>query len=538
MQGRRIIASAFFVGGAVDVAWTRFSRILARFVPRNGISIVAVQPFSANPVVGISGMAIYVPPYRVDLERWCEWTGNDAAKTRAVVGQAFRMPGPDQNVYTLAANAVLRLIAQYDIDPQRVGYLALGTESSIDNAAGAVIVRGLVDQALVAEGKPTLARDCEVPEFKHACLGGVYALKGGLRYLACDGRDRQAIVVSADIAEYARGSSGEPTQGAGAVAMLLEASPCLLELDLALSGSASEYRGLDFRKPFLRFAGQTPGRHGHLSDLPVFNGKYSTDCYTDATLRALDAMSARRGGSRAGYLRGLGAVFMHRPYHRMPRNALAMGYLAALGHDAADGDGAAASELDRHCAAAGVSRDDVVREWRTGVGGCTIDTLPADAYPASSALLKSFRKIDTYQQMVEDKLQTGSDPMMEFGNLYTAALPAWLAAGLDDAAARGLELECRDVLLLGYGSGDAAEAIPARVAPGWREAARAIAFRDALNGAVDLDQSEYATLHDGGTLDGTHSTTLSGVVIDRVGTRNEHAFQDFGIAYYRYMGQP
>ncbi len=205
---------------------------------------MAVQPFSANPPVGISGMAIYVPPYRVDLERWSDWTGNDASKIRAVVGHAFRMPGPDQNVYTLAANAVLRLIAQYGIDPRRVGYLALGTESSIDNAAGAVIVRGLVDQALASEGKPVLARDCEVPEFKHACLGGVYALKGGLRYLACDGRDRQAIAVSADIAEYARGSSGEPTQGAGAVAMLLETSPRLLELDLAKGGSASEYRGL------------------------------------------------------------------------------------------------------------------------------------------------------------------------------------------------------------------------------------------------------------------------------------------------------
>jgi len=94
------------------------------------------------------------------------------------------------------------------------------------------------------------------------------------------------------------------------------------------------------------------------------------------------------------------------------------------------------------------------------------------------------------------------------------------------------------LLLLGYGSGDAAEAIPARVAPGWREAARAIDFHDALAGAVDLDESEYVTLHDGGTLNGTHSTTMSGAVIDRIGTRNEHAFQDFGVAYYRYLGRP
>lgn len=298
-------------------------------------------------------MAVYLPPYRVDLQQWCAWTGNDPAKIRAVVGHAFRMPGPDQNVYTLAADAVLRLIERYNVDPRRIGYLALGTESSIDNAAGAVIVRGLVDLALVAEGKPALARDCEVPEFKHACLGGVYALKGGLRYLACDGRGRQAIAVSADLAEYARGSTGEPTQGAGAVAMLLEESPCLLELDLAAAGSASEYRGVDFRKPFLRFAGQIPGRHGRLSDLPVFNGRYSTDCYTDATLRALDALFARRDGLRSAYLRDLAAVFMHRPYHLMPRNAWALAYLASLAHDAAHDPGAM-KEWTGYCDAAQV----------------------------------------------------------------------------------------------------------------------------------------------------------------------------------------
>ncbi|MGH8182512.1 MAG: hypothetical protein ACREPH_02500 [Rhodanobacteraceae bacterium] len=499
---------------------------------------MAASSFAQSPHVGISGMALYVPPYRVDLARWCEWTGNDPAKTRAVVGHAFRMPGPDQNVYTLAANAVLRLIDQYDVDPRRVGYLALGTESSIDNAAGAVIVRGLVDAALVVEGKSTLARDCEVPEFKHACLGGVYALKGGLRYLACDGCGRQAIVVSADIAEYARGSSGEPTQGAGAVATLLEADPRLLALDLAASGSASAYRGLDFRKPFLRFAGQTPGQHGRLRDLPVFNGKYSTDCYTDATLRALDALFAKHDGSRSAYLRDLAAVFMHRPYHHMPRNALAMACLAALAHDAALGDADAERKWAACCEAAGVSREEVLREWRDGAGGCVGDALPADAYPAASRLLKAFRKCDGYRDGVEDKLRLGSEATKELGNLYTAALPAWLAAGMDDAAAHGVELDGRDLLLLGYGSGDAAEAIPVRVVPGWRDAARAIRFHDALDGAVDLDRNDYAALHDTGTLAGFRRPASTGVVIDHVGTRDEHAFQDFGIAYYRYSGQP
>jgi hydroxymethylglutaryl-CoA synthase len=201
---------------------------------------------------GISGMSLYVPALRVPLEAWSGWTNNPWAKVQSIVGNSFRCPAPDENMYTLAASAVVRLIRNYDVDPARIGYLALGTETATDNSAGAVIVRGMVDRALEALGLPRLSRSCEVPEFKHACLGGVYAMKAAARYLATDGADRVAIVVCADIAEYERGSSGEQTQGAGAVALLLEPRARLFELDLARSGSASDYRGPDFRKPHAR----------------------------------------------------------------------------------------------------------------------------------------------------------------------------------------------------------------------------------------------------------------------------------------------
>src|SRR5688572_11843547 len=206
----------------------------------------------ATDLAGVSAMSLYVPPFRVPLESWCEWTGNSWEKISAVVGKSFRVPGRHENVYTMAANAVLRLIRQNGVDPGRVGFLGLGTESSTDNAAGAVIVRGMVDRALESLGLPRLSRNLEVPEFKHACLGGVYALKSALRYAKCDAGDRLAIVVSSDVAEYERGSSGEQTQGAGAVALLVEREPRLFRVDLTKAGSASDYRGPDFRKPFAR----------------------------------------------------------------------------------------------------------------------------------------------------------------------------------------------------------------------------------------------------------------------------------------------
>ena len=92
--------------------------------------------------IGISGLAAYVPPYRVWLEDWCDWTDNQWPKIREVVGRSFRVRGPDQSVYTMAATAVMRLIDQYDVDPTRIKFLGLGTESSTDNSAGAIIVKG------------------------------------------------------------------------------------------------------------------------------------------------------------------------------------------------------------------------------------------------------------------------------------------------------------------------------------------------------------------------------------------------------------
>ena len=107
-----------------------------------------------NTQVGISGFGVYVPPYRVNLKTWCDWTDNPWDKTQAVVGHSFRMRGPAQSVYTIAASAVLRLIENYSIDPQRIGFLGLGTESSTDNSAGAIIVKGMLDDALRARGLP------------------------------------------------------------------------------------------------------------------------------------------------------------------------------------------------------------------------------------------------------------------------------------------------------------------------------------------------------------------------------------------------
>jgi hydroxymethylglutaryl-CoA synthase len=482
---------------------------------------------------GVSAMSLYVPRLRVPLDQWCTWTGNSWDKVRAVVGHSFRVCGRHENVYTMAANAVLRLILQNEVDPQRVGSLGLGTESSTDNAAGAVIVRGMVDRALDQLGMPRLSRQLEVPEFKHACLGGVYALKNALRYVSYDGQDRLAIVVSADVAEYERGSSGEQTQGAGAVAMLVEHTPKLFAVDMLHAGNSSAYRGPDFRKPHARHftQGYAPNTDRR-SDFPVFSGKYSTYAYLDETVHAVEDMLSKLEVSAGSYYQSVQGLFFHRPYHLMPVQAMAFLYVRGL----ARGDHHQ-EEFQALCAEAGVQVSAVLAE--------TVSTpdlyalvlkggAENDPYSATSAVASVLRKRASFRELLAQKMSLGSEATKQLGNLYSAALPAWIAAGLEDGAERKLELADANMVAVGYGSGDAAEAIPISPCVGFEKAAAQIGLARALGGAIDLNQAQYESLHDRRELDLPYAPS-SEFVIDRVGTAYESTFQDLSVEYYEYV---
>lgn len=482
---------------------------------------------------GISAISVYVPRFRVDLAEWCGWTGNAWDKIQNVVGRSFRVCGTHENVYTMAANAVLRLILNNDIDPRSIGFLGLGTESSTDNAAGAVIVRGMVDRALDRLGLPRLCRQLEVPEFKHACLGGIYALKNAVRYVAFDAEDKKAIVVCSDVAEYERGSSGEQTQGAGAVALLVEKHPKLLEIDLQHAGSASDYRGPDFRKPFARhFTEGYAERTKRISDFPVFSGKYSTFSYLDETVHAVEHMLERLNVSAGQYYRSVRALFFHRPYNHMPIQAMSFLYVRGLARGDHHQD-----ELKELCAEAKVSFEQVMEETRSlpDLFARVLDGQSAeDPYAATSAVSAVVRKRASFRELLQQKMGLGAERVKDLGNLYSAALLAWVAAGFEDAAEQKLDLALMPMVMVGYGSGDAAESIPMRPVEGWEHVASRIGFAAALLGAQDLNKAQYEALHDGHEA-GLMYEPKGEFRITRVGNTYEPAFQDLGVEYYEYV---
>jgi hydroxymethylglutaryl-CoA synthase len=318
------------------------------------------------------------------------------------------------------------------------------------------------------------------------------------------------------------------------VAMLLEEDPQLAVVDLIGSGSASDYRIMDFRKPMMRFCGQDRSETHQVQDFPVFNGKYSTTCYIDETLHALNDMYEKRGLNSIEHLRSLRTLFLHRPYRRMPETGWAVSYLFALGKGTADDR----AELASYCYEAGVDVEALLTEMISKPDVPSLanpERLQFEVYPMAMAVLRAFRASRRYCHEILDKLRLGSDTMLDLGNLYTAALPAWMAAGFEQALEEDSLSSGEEVLTLGYGSGDAAEVIPFFMAENWREAAAKIRFADAMELTLDLDRAQYEALHDGRQVHGLDYIARNEFVIERVGTADDRHFSDLGIEYYRYI---
>jgi hydroxymethylglutaryl-CoA synthase len=118
-------------------------------------------------------------------------------------------------------------------------------------------------------------------------------------------RGRRALVVAADIARYALGSPGEPTQGAGAVAMLVGAEPRVLFLSEETGVHAANV--YDFWRPLERREA-------------LVDGKYSIDCYLDALAGAFGAYrELERPALEAGegLVDRLARVLYHVPFPKM-----------------------------------------------------------------------------------------------------------------------------------------------------------------------------------------------------------------------------
>ena len=89
-----------------------------------------------------------------------------------------------------------------------------------------------------------IGTQCRIYEIKHACYGVTAGLINSLDRLSQNFRStKKAMVIMTDIARYGFDVPGEATQGAGAVALLVEKDPKFATVDTSLNGIFSKNAG-------------------------------------------------------------------------------------------------------------------------------------------------------------------------------------------------------------------------------------------------------------------------------------------------------
>jgi len=119
-----------------------------------------------------------------------------------------------EDINSISLTAVKNLMTKYKVDPMSIGRLEVGTESMLDKSKS-------IKTILMNLFKQSGNHDIEGVTSINACYGSTNAIFNSINWITSSYWDgRLAIVVSSDIAVYAKGSA-RPTGGIGAVAMLI-----------------------------------------------------------------------------------------------------------------------------------------------------------------------------------------------------------------------------------------------------------------------------------------------------------------------------
>lgn len=177
--------------------------------------------------IGIDAIAFDVAKLHLPIKTLALARNIEPEKLKKGLG-LLKMTLPDyhQDTVVFGANALTKLIQDNDISLQEIARIYVGTESAVDSSKPiSSFLIALMEQKF---GENALS-ECDAVDFTFACIGGVDALQNCIDFVRLNPA-KKAIVVTTDFAKYDLNSTGEYTQGAGALAMLVCANPGSLHL--------------------------------------------------------------------------------------------------------------------------------------------------------------------------------------------------------------------------------------------------------------------------------------------------------------------
>lgn len=402
---------------------------------------------------GIEAASYYVPSLYLEIKDLAEKRGIEPAKLEKGLG-LHKMGFPDvhEDAATFAAEALLKLITDYNINPKEVSRIYLGTESALDAAKPtATYAMQMVEKALAEKFGERSFKNCDVVDMTFACIGAVDALHNSLDFVRVN-PGKKAIVIASDYAKYELSSSGEYTQGGGAVAVLVSAKPDLIEIENNW-GVATE-SVFDFFKPRRNFAKENltnapenfPDKIEVFTDEPVFDGQYSNLCYQDRIREAYNHYKEITGQEKP-YENWKYLIF-HLPYAFHGKRVFTEIY-----------------SLEN-----GLSYNNAEEQ-------------------------KAVAKSEEYIQFINEKIEKSQRASSEIGNMYTASIFMALLSALQTSFNENEDLSGQEIGFLGYGSGSKSKVFAGKVSENWKSVVAKWNLFECLKNRTAISFDTYEKLH-------------------------------------------
>ena len=440
--------------------------------------------------IGIDAIAFYVPKLYVTMDDLAEARNIEAEKLKKGLGlQKMAIPNIGEDAVTFAANALYSLIEQNNINPSEIGRVYLGTESAVDGSKPtATYAVEIVENALTDQFGKRSFKNCDILDMTFACIGAVDALHNSLDWVRQQ-EGRKAVVIASDLSKYELNSTGEYTQGAGAVAVLISHNPSIIEVSDTW-GIASKSEG-DFFKPrrmfkkidllnsvlkefkveatneeieaFIKstksdFWGDENDVVEVFKEEPVFDGQFSNACYNDRITEAFQHYSEQ---SNTDFLKDWKHYVFHLPYAYHGRRIIFDNWLNWI------------------------KKSDELKELETEIGvlNDTIDWKKA-AY-----------KSKLFSKFVTDKITDGELASSEIGNMYTGSIFMSFLSLLSHSFNQSKDLTGDKIGFVAYGSGSKSKIFEGVVQAKWQSKIKDIKLFEYLDNRYSIDVKTYENLH-------------------------------------------
>ncbi len=421
--------------------------------------------------VGIDDMAFYVPKLYLPIKTLAAERNIQPEKLENGLGlKKMALPDVHEDSATMAAEAILEIIERNNLDPRKIGRIYLGTESALDMAKPtATYSVGMVSEKLADRFGKNCFQNCDVLDMTFACAGAADALQNCLDWAATD-PENIAIVVSSDVAKYELESTGEYTQGAGAVAVLIKWKPRLLAFRRFFGVGMENVH--DFFKP----------RRERFSETPIFDGQFSNLCYRNRMMEAIEDFRkkcVRAGVFGEGQFKALSErwarLIFHLPYSFHGKRMFVEQFI-----------------LERKMKGAWTAD---LKKYGFAEPHETQFSDKKSFEKTLAGFQKNVSESPVYQRFVAEKLEKAQRASSEVGNLYTASIFLALMSTLESDFVENSDLAGKKFGFVAYGSGSKSKVFEAIVQPNWRDAAAHFQVFQKLENRLEISYQDYLDLH-------------------------------------------